>query len=122
MQNKNERNENKIMLGDLNCAMDKIDRDGENKTQRLYRCCFNYALSKLIVDNGLEDPEGRTQIPLSLPATIGPLSRIQDRQGLVNIKIAKNTKINHVIVSFTNHYNAISIDRLSSKTKIGKYS
>ena len=35
--------------------MDKIDRVGENKTQRLYRCCSNYALSKLIVDNGLED-------------------------------------------------------------------
>ena len=53
--NKNEGNENKIMLGDLNCTMDKIDRVGENKTQRLYRCCSNYALSKLIVDNGLED-------------------------------------------------------------------
>ena len=35
--------------------MDKIDRDGENKTKRLYRCCSNYAMSKLIVDNGLED-------------------------------------------------------------------
>ena len=35
--------------------MDKIDRDGEDKTQRLYRCCSNYPLSKLIVDNGLED-------------------------------------------------------------------
>ena len=55
MQNKNEGNENKIMLGVLNCTMDKIDRVGENKTQRLYRCCSNYALSKLIVDNGLED-------------------------------------------------------------------
>ena len=49
-----EGNENKIMLGVLNCTMDKIDRDGENKTQRLYRCCSNYALSKLIVDNGLD--------------------------------------------------------------------
>ena len=29
MQNKNEGNENKIILGDLNCTMDKIDRDGE---------------------------------------------------------------------------------------------
>ena len=29
MKNKNEGNENKIMLGDLNCTMDKIDRDGE---------------------------------------------------------------------------------------------
>ena len=55
MQNKNEGNENKIMLGDLNCTMDKIDRDGQNKTQRLYRRCSSYALSKLIVDNELED-------------------------------------------------------------------
>ena len=55
MQNKNEGNENQIILGDLNCTMDKIDRDGENKTQRLYRCCSSYALSILIVDNGLED-------------------------------------------------------------------
>ena len=55
MQNKNEGSENKIILGDLNCTMDKIGRDGENKTQRLYRCCSSYALSKLIVDNRLED-------------------------------------------------------------------
>ena len=32
MQNKNEGSENKIMLGDVNCTMNKIDRDGENKT------------------------------------------------------------------------------------------
>ena len=43
------------MLRVLNCTMDKIDRVGENKTQRLYRFCSNHALSKLIVDNGLED-------------------------------------------------------------------
>ena len=55
MQNKNEVNENKIMLGDLNCTKDKIDRDGENKTQRLYRYCSSYALSKLIVNNEVED-------------------------------------------------------------------
>ena len=54
MQNKNEGNENK-MFGDLNCFMHKIDRYGESKKQRLYRCSSNYALSKLIVDNGLED-------------------------------------------------------------------
>ena len=35
MQNKNEGNENKIIIGDLNCTMDKIDRDGENKAQTL---------------------------------------------------------------------------------------
>ena len=32
MQNKNEGSKNKIMLGDVNCTMDKIGRDGENKT------------------------------------------------------------------------------------------
>ena len=55
MANKNEGRENKIILEEFNCAMDKLDRDGENKTQRLYRCSSYYALSKLIVDNGLED-------------------------------------------------------------------
>ena len=49
-----EGNENKKMLGVLNCTMDKIVRVSENKTQRLYRCCSSYALSKLIVDNGFE--------------------------------------------------------------------
>ena len=55
MQNKNEGNENEIMLANLNCTMDKIGGHGENKTQRLHRCCSSYALSKLILDNGLED-------------------------------------------------------------------
>ena len=55
MENKNKRNESKIILEDFNCIMDKMDRDGENKTQRLYWCCSSYALSKLIVDNWLVD-------------------------------------------------------------------
>ena len=55
MENKNKGNENKIILEDFNCTMDKMGRDGEIKTQRLYWCCSRYALSKLIVDNGLED-------------------------------------------------------------------
>ena len=54
MENKNEGNENKIILGDFNCILDKMEMDGRNKT--FYRCRFNYALSKLIVDNELEDP------------------------------------------------------------------
>ena len=37
-----------------------------------------------------------------------------------DIKTANNTKINHIMLSFTDHYNAISIYRLHSKTKIGK--
>lgn len=35
--------------------MDKVDRDGGIKTQKLYRCCLNYSLSKLTVDNELGD-------------------------------------------------------------------
>ena len=31
MENKNERNENKIILGDFNCPMDRIDRYGGKK-------------------------------------------------------------------------------------------
>ena len=50
MKNKNERNENKIIFGDFNFTMDKMDRDGENKIQKLYRCCSNYTLSKFIVN------------------------------------------------------------------------
>ena len=50
---KNEGNENKIILGGFNFTMDETEKDGRNKT--LYRCRFNYALSKLIVDNRLED-------------------------------------------------------------------
>ena len=55
MENKTEGNENKILLGDFNCTLDKIDRDEGNKTRKLYRCHSNFALSKIVVDNGLED-------------------------------------------------------------------
>ena len=44
MHNKNEGNDNKIMFGDLNYTMDRIERNRENKTQRLYKCCSNYSL------------------------------------------------------------------------------
>ena len=95
MENKNKLNKNKIILEDFNCTMDKMARDGENKTQRLYWCCSSYALSKLILDNGLRIyREGRTQIPLSSPPTIRPLARIQDLfcQGSIDISPSK-TKI-----------------------------
>ena len=35
-------------------------------------------------------------------------------------KNCKHTRINHTMLSFTDHYNAIFIDRFHSKTKIGK--
>ena len=55
MKHKREKNENKVILEEFDCIMDKINRDGGNKTQRLYKCGVNYDLSKLIVNNGFED-------------------------------------------------------------------
>ena len=49
--------------------------------------------------------EGRTQVFLNSTVTL--LGSMIDG-------------VYHILVSFTDHYNAISIDRLSSKTKIGK--
>ena len=34
MENKNDGDENKIILGDVNCTMGKMNRYGGNKTQR----------------------------------------------------------------------------------------
>ena len=45
----------KKIFGDFNCTLDKMDRYGENKTQRLYRCRSSYALSKFIMDKGPQD-------------------------------------------------------------------
>ena len=120
MENKNEGNENKIILGGFNCTMDKMERDGRNKT--LYRCHFNYALSKLIVDNGLKDLWGKENSGSSeftrYDRSSGTRSRI-DRV-YTDIKKASNTKINHIMVSFTDHHNAIFIDRFPLKSKIGR--
>ena len=90
--------------------MDKIDSDGENKKQRPYRCCSGYALSKPIMDDRLEDL-CRRENPDSPEFTCYQGSRI-DRI-YADIKIANNNKINHIIVSFTNCYNANSIDKYS---------
>ena len=122
MENKNEGNENKIIFEDFNCTMDTMEKDGENKKERIYRCRSNYALSKLVVDNGLEDL-WRRENPDSSEFTrhnrsSGTRSRI-DRV-YTDIKFGSNTKINHTMISFTDHYNAIFIDRFPSKSKIGK--
>ena len=63
---------------------------------------------------------GRTQIPLSSLATIDSLAQVPRDRVYTDIKIASNTMINCMMVSFADHYNAISIDGLPSKTKIGK--
>ena len=122
MENKNEGNKNKIMLGDSNCSMDKIERDSRNKT--LYRCPFNYALSKLNAYNGLEDLWRRENPDSSEFICYSRSSDTRSRADKVytGINIASNTNINHIIVYFTDHYNAIFIDIFPSKTKIGKES
>ena len=82
MQNKNERNENRIILGGFNCTLDKTVRDGVKHK------CFIGDLPIMSCENsswimGLRIfGEGIIQIPPSSSATIGPLPRIQDRQGL----------------------------------------
>ena len=121
MENKNEGSENKIIPGDFNCIMDKMERDSRNKT--LYRFHFNYALSKLIVDNGLGDLRRRENPDSSEFTYYDRSSSTRSRIDRVytDIKIASNTKINHVMVSFTDQYNAIFIDRFPSKTKIGRF-
>ena len=55
IENKTEGNENKIIIGDFNCTLEKMARDEENKTQKRYRCHSLFVLSKIILDNGLED-------------------------------------------------------------------
>ena len=42
IESKNEGNKNKTILGGFNFTMDKIERDGRNKT--LYNCHISYAL------------------------------------------------------------------------------
>ena len=97
-----------------------MERDGGNKI--LSRCCFNYALSKLVVDNGLKDLWRRDNPDFPeftcYSRSSGTSSRI-DRV-YTDVKIASNTNINRIMVSFTDHYNAIFIDRLPSQIKIGR--
>ena len=45
MENKNRGNKNKIILGDFNCTMDKIEWDGGNKKQTLQILFFYVSLS-----------------------------------------------------------------------------
>ena len=80
MENKTKRNENKIKLKDFNCAMDKMDRDGEIKnkyfigTASVMPCQISLWIMGLRIYR-----EGRIHIRLSSPTTIGLLARIHDR-------------------------------------------
>ena len=105
MENKNTGYENKIIVADFNCTVDKMDSDGGDKTQKIHSCCSNYALSKLIGNNRLKDL-WRRENPDSSEFThydrsCGTRSRID--LVYTDIKIVSNTKINHIMVSFTDH-------------------
>ena len=82
-ENKDKGNENKILLEDFNCTMVKWTGMVKIKPKDLIGTapvmpCQNSSWMTSLRIYG----EERTQIPLSSPATIGPLARIQDRQGL----------------------------------------
>ena len=92
--------------------------------RRLYRCCSNCNLWKLIVDNGLEDL-WRRENPDSPEFTCydTPFAKDSGYTGsiLISILIQKLLtilKINHIMVSFTDQYNSISIDRLPTIEKL----
>ena len=55
IETRTEGNENKILLGDFNCTLDRMERDEGKKTRKNYRCHSTFALSKIVLDNGLED-------------------------------------------------------------------
>ena len=122
MESKSGENKNKKYLEALIVLWMKYTEMVEILTQRLQRYGSNHPLSKLTVDNGFEDLQRRNN-PDSSKLTHH--NRFSGTRSTINkvytdIKIANSTKINHIMVSFTGHYNAISIDRLPSKSKIGK--
>ena len=82
---------------------------------------FQLCPVKLIVDTGLEDLR-RRENPDCSEFNCHDRSSGTSRIDMVytDIKIANNTKINHIMVPFIDHSNAIFIDRFPSKTKIGK--
>ena len=122
MDNKFKENENKIIMGDFNCTLSQMDKDERNKTQKRYRCHSNFALSKFIMENGLEDLRRRENPDICKFTRYDRASGTRSRIDRVytDIKIANNTKINHKMISFSDHYNVLLIGRLSSKTKTGK--
>ena len=103
--------------------MEKMGRDDGNKRQRFYRCGYSYVLSKLIVDNRLKDLWRGDNPGFSVFTRCDRSSDTKSRMNRVYIDttIANNTKINHIIVFFSDNYNPFSKKRNSSqKLKLGK--
>ena len=85
MQNKNEGNENKIMLWGFVLwikwtGMVKIKQKNFIGAVPIMPCLNSSWIMSLRIYG-----EGRTKIPLSSSATIGPLPRIQDRQVMASL-------------------------------------
>ena len=79
-------------------------------------------LCLVIVDNGLDDLWRRDKPDSSDFTRYDRSSDTRSRIERVctDIKTASNIKINHIMVSFTDYYNAILTEIFYSKTKIGK--
>ena len=69
-------NENKIIIGDFDCAMDKKGTDGGNKIQKFIDVVpiMHRQNSSWIMDSRIYE-EGRTKISLSSPTMIDPLAQ-----------------------------------------------
>ena len=78
----------------------------------------------LIQKGGLDQyqPTPSNEFSACVPSEYSTTEQLASGAFLKDCKIANDTNINHIMVSFTNYYNNISIDRLPSKAKIGKYS
>ena len=102
--------------------INKIGKDGWNKLQRLYRCCSSYILSKLFADHELDNLWRRENQDFAEFRCFDWSSDTRSREDRVytDIKIANSNKSNHIMVCFTDHYNAISIKRHLSKITIQK--
>ena len=100
--------------------MYNMDKDGKG-TEKLYRCRSKFALSKLIMDNGLEDLWRRENPDASEFTSYNRSSDTRSRLYAIHAGyITNNTNIRHKMISFYDHYNAIIIDRFPSKTRIVK--
>ena len=82
MQNKNARNENKIILRDFICTMDKMDWDSGNTNHVIpIMSCKN---SSWIMGSRIYGEE-RTEIPLSSPTTLDSLAQDPGKTGYTMI-------------------------------------
>ena len=90
--------------------MDKMERDDRNKTR--HKMSFQLCPVKI------EDLWRRENPHSSEFACYNRSSSIRSRIDRVytDIKMTSNTNINQMMVSFTDHYNAIFIERFPSKT------